>query len=181
MSRRPRGTRPAIVVATLLTAGLALGGCSAGTVTQTDTIVSQAAGARGAVGPMVLQDISIDPGPAETVPSGVEVPLRGTIINEGAEPDRLVSVTTPYAVGFRQEGAPVIPGENAVRIVGSDPIPAVGPGVPDSRIAGTMRLVLTGVTQQLRAGPTYAVTFTFERAGTVTLPVIVVGSGPSEG
>ena len=37
MSRRPRGTRPAIVVATLLTAGLALGGCSAGTVTQTNT------------------------------------------------------------------------------------------------------------------------------------------------
>ena len=48
MSRRPRGTRPAIVVATLLTAGLALGGCSAGTVTNTDTVVSQAAGARGA-------------------------------------------------------------------------------------------------------------------------------------
>jgi periplasmic copper chaperone A len=181
MSRRPRGTRSAIVVATLLTAGLALGACSAGTVTQTDTIVSQAAGARGGVGAIELEDISIDPGPAETVPSGAEVPLRGTIINEGAEPDRLVSVTTPYAVGVRQEGTPVITGENAVRIVGLDAIPAVTPIIPGSRVAGSMRLVLTGVTQQLRPGPTYAVTFTFERAGTVTLPVIVVGSGPSEG
>jgi periplasmic copper chaperone A len=181
MSRRPRGTRPAIVVATLLTAGLALGGCSAGTVTQTDTIVSQAAGARGAVGAMALQDVSIDSGPVETVPSGVEVPLRGTIINEGAEPDRLVSVTTPYAVGFRQEGAPVIPGENAVRIIGAEPGPA-GPSDPANRgVTASMRVVLTGVTQQLRAGPTYAVTFTFERAGAVTIPVIVVGSGPSEG
>jgi len=180
MSRRPRGTRPAIVVATLLTAGLALGGCSAGTVTQTDTIVSQAAGAQGTVGPMVLRDISIDPGPAETVPSGAEVPLRGTIVNEGGTPDRLVAVSSPYAVGFRIEGTTALPGDNALRIVGTDPVPLSPPNI-DLRLPGSARVVLTGVTQQLRAGPTYAVTFTFERAGAVTIPVIVVGSGPSEG
>ncbi|PVZ13034.1 copper chaperone PCu(A)C [Actinomycetospora cinnamomea] len=180
MSRRPHGPRPALVVATLLTAALALAGCSAGTVTQTDTIVSQAAGTQGSVGPMVLQDVSIDSGPAETVPSGVEVPLRGTIINEGAEPDRLVAVSSPYAVGSRIEGGTVVPGENALRIVGADPAPLSPPNI-DLRLPGSARVVLTGVTQQLRAGPTYAVTFTFERAGSVTLPVIVVGSGPSEG
>jgi len=181
MSRRPHGPRPALVVATLLTAALALAGCSAGTVTQTDTVVSQAAGSRGQVGPMILLDMSIDSGPTETVPSGVEVPLRGTIVNEGATADRLVSVSTPYAVGVRQEGVTTIPAENAVRIVGAEPLPA-GPVDPANRgLAASMRLVLTGVTQQLRAGPTYAVTFTFERAGSVTIPMIVVGSGPSEG
>jgi copper(I)-binding protein len=180
MSRRPRGPRPGILVATLLTAALALAGCSAGTVTQTDTIVSQAAGAFGQVGAIALRDISLDPGPAETVPAGAEVALRGTLVNEGGLPDRLVSVTTPYATGVRQEGAAVIPNNNAIRIVGAAPVP-VGPADLDSRQSGSMRLVLTGVTQQLRPGPTYAVTFTFERAGTITLPVIVVGSGPSLG
>jgi periplasmic copper chaperone A len=180
MSRRPRGTRPAIVVATLLTAGLALAGCSAGSVTQTDTIVSQAAGARGVTGAVALEDISMDSGPAETVPSGAEVPLRGTIVNGGAEPDRLVAISSPYAVGFRVEGDTAIPGENALRLVGAEAVP-VGPPNIQTRQPASARLVLTGVTQQLRAGPTYDVTFTFERAGTVTLPVIVVGSGPSEG
>lgn len=180
MSRRPRGTRPAIVVATLLTAGLALGGCSAGTVTATDTIVSQADGASGQVGAIALRDVSLDPGPTATVPSGGEVPLRLTIVNESPVPDRLVSVTTPYAVGVRPEGATEIPGSNAIRVVGLDPGP-VGPAEPDSRVAGSARILLTGVTQQLRPGPTYEVTFTFERAGTVTVPVLVTGSGPAEG
>jgi copper(I)-binding protein len=177
MSRRPRGPRPGIVVAILLTAALALAGCSAGTVTQTGTVVSQAAGARGQVGPMALRDIALESGPTGAVPAGAEVPLRGTIVNESPTPDRLVSVTTPYAIGVRQEGAAVIPGNTAVRIVGA----AVGPAAPDSGQGPTMRLTLTGVTQQLGAGPTYAVTFTFERAGTVTVPVIVVPPGATAG
>jgi periplasmic copper chaperone A len=173
MSRRPRGPRPGIVVATLLTAALALAGCSAGTVTQTDTIVSQAPGAFGQVGAMALRDLSLDPGPAYNVPSGTEIALRGSLINEGPTPDRLVSVSTPYATGVRLEGANVIPNSNAIRIVGTDPVP-VGPANPDTRLAGTARVTLTGITQELRPGPTYAVTFTFERAGSITLPLIVV-------
>jgi copper(I)-binding protein len=180
MSRRPHGSRPALVVATLLTAALALAGCSAGAVTQTDTIVSQAVGARGNAGAIVLQDVSIDSGPVEAVPAGVEVPLRGTIVNEGSTPDRLVSVSSPYAVGFRVEGNTAIPGDYALRMVGAEPVP-VGPANVQTRQPASIRLVLTGVTQQLRSGPTYAVTFTFERAGAVTLPLIVVGSGPPEG
>lgn len=180
MSRRPRGPRPGIVVATLLTAALALAGCSAGAVTQTDTIVSQAAGARGQVGDIVLQDVSLDTGPAESVPAGGEIFVRGTIVNQGSTADRLVSVSTPYAVGARPEGQLAIPAENAVRMVGAEPAP-IGPGSLDTRLAGAMRIALTGVTQQLRPGPTYAVTFTFERAGAVTIPTIVVGAGPSVG
>jgi copper(I)-binding protein len=180
MSRRPRGPRPGIVVATLLTAGLALAGCSAGTVTQTDTIVSQAAGATGQVGAIVLRDVSLDAGPTETVPAGGEVALRGTIVNQSPVPDRLVSVTSPYAVQVRQEGVGVIPGNNRLRIVGAPPAPLEPPNL-DTRQAGSIRLTLIGVTQQLRPGPTYPVTFTFERAGTATVPVIVVGSGPAEG
>ncbi|MHC1558699.1 copper chaperone PCu(A)C [Actinomycetospora sp. C-140] len=180
MSRRPRGPRPGFVVATLLTAALALAGCSAGSVTQTDTVVSQADGATGQVGPIVLRDLSIDAGEAQNVPSGGEVPLRGTIINEGPTADRLVSVSTPYALGARQEGANVVPGSNAIRMVGTEPGP-VGPANLDTRQSGTTRVVLTGVTQAIAAGPTYAVTFTFERAGAVTIPLIVSASEPAVG
>jgi copper(I)-binding protein len=173
MSRRPRGPRPGIVVATLLTAALALAGCSAGAVTQTDTVVSQAAGAYGQIGPIALRDLALDPGPEGRVPGGGEVALRGTLVNQGATPDRLVSVTTPYALSVRTEGATVIPNDNAVRLVGAPPA-ALAPPNPDSRQAGTARVTLTGVTQELRPGPTYALTFTFERAGSITIPVIVV-------
>ncbi|GAA4927370.1 hypothetical protein EV188_102535 [Actinomycetospora succinea] len=176
MSRRPRGHRPGIVAATLLTAALALAGCSAGAVTQTGTIVSQADGATGQVGPIAVQDVSLEPGPAATAVAGGQVPLRGTIINDGPTTDRLVSVSTPYAQSVRVEGASTIPGGNAVRIVGDEPGP-VGPADAALGVGGTMRLTLTGTTQQLRAGPTYEVTFTFERAGAVSIPVIVSAGG----
>jgi len=78
------------------------------------------------------------------------------------------------------EGTTAIPGDNAVRIVGADPRP-VGLPNQDERVAGTLRLTMQGVTQVLRPGPTYAVTLTFERAGTITLPVIVVGAGEAAG
>ncbi|MDD7938707.1 hypothetical protein PHK61_09795 [Actinomycetospora lutea] len=180
MSRRPRGPRPGIVAATLLTAALALAGCSAGAVTQTDTIVSQADGARGQAGPLLLEDVAIEPGPAGAVPSGAEATIRGTIINDGPTTDRLVSVTTPYALNARPEGVTTIPANNAVRLVGDDAGP-VGPADAAQGTGATARLTLTGVTQELRQGPTYAVTFTFERAGSVTIPVIVSGLGPPAG
>lgn len=179
MSRRPRGHRPGIVAATLLIAALALTGCSAGAVTQTGTIVSQADGAVGQIGPISLQDMSIEGGPAAFTPAGGQAALRGTIINDGPTTDRLVSVTTPYAQNVRPEGATTIPSVNAVRIVGEDPGP-VGPADAALGVGGTMRLTLTGVTQELRPGPTYDVTFTFERAGSVTVPVIVGTGGLAE-
>jgi copper(I)-binding protein len=181
MSRRARGYRPAFVVATMLTAALALAGCSAGTVTQTDTIVQNTAvGAYGQVGGIALRDLTIDGGLTEAIPAGAPAQLKGEIVNDDPLPDRLVSVSSPYAVAIVPEGATAIPGDNAVRIVGADPGP-VGLPNQDERVAGTLRLTMQGVTQVLRPGPTYAVTLTFERAGTITLPVIVVGAGEAAG
>ena len=178
MSRSPRRPRLALVVATLLTAALAVASCSAGALTQTGTAVSQAAGAWGRVGTIVIQDAAIEAGPAETVPPNVEVPVRGTIVNESLAGDRLMSVTSPFALGYRIEGVTAIPGKGALRMVGAETAP-VGPSSFPASQPASARVVLTGVTEQLRAAPTYAVTFTFERAGSVTLPLIVVGSGPS--
>lgn len=183
MTRRPTGRqastsrrRTALLVATLLgAAALVLSGCSAGAVTQTDTTVSSVSGTEGQVGQVLLRDITLDPGTATVVPAGATITLAGTFVNQGLGDDQLVSVTTPYAAQVRSEGFTTIPGNSATSMVGSRPGP-VGPPSP-TQPNGTMRITLAGVTQVLHAGPTYAVTFTFARAGSITLPVPVQPTG----
>jgi copper(I)-binding protein len=172
MTRRPTGRprRTAVLAATLLgAAALVLSGCSAGAVTQTDTVVPQVSGSQGQTGQILIRDITLDPGPAIVVPAGATITLAGTLVNQGLGDDQLVSVTSPYFGQVRTEGTTTIPGNDATRIVGSQPGP-VGPPSP-TQPTGTLRLTAPGVTQVLHAGPTYPVTFTFARSGTVTLPV----------
>ena len=176
MSRRPTRRGPAVgLLLTAAAAVLALTGCSAGAVTQTDTTVSSTTGAEGQAGSIAIRDLSIDPGPVPVVPAGATVFLRGTLANQADTTDRLVSVSTPYAAGVRAEGVTVLPGQNAVMIVGSAPVP-VGPPIAIARLSGTARITLGPVTQVLNAGPTYDVTLTFERSGSITLPVPVVST-----
>ncbi len=172
MTRRPTGRprRTALLAATLLgAAALVLSGCSAGAVTQTDTTVSSVSGSEGQTGQILLRDITLDPGQQVVVPAGATITLAGTLVNQGLGDDQLVSVTSPYFGAARPEGTTTIPGNDATRIVGSQPGP-VGPPSP-TQPTGTMRITLPGVTQVLHAGPTYPVTFTFARSGSVTLPV----------
>ena len=178
MIRRPTGRprRAALLAATLLgAAALVLSGCSAGAVTQTDTVGSLA-GSEGQVGQVALRDITLDPGPAVVVPAGATITLSGTLVNQGLGDDQLVSVTSPYFGAARPEGTTTIPGNDATRIVGSQPGP-VGPPSP-TQPTGTMRITLPGVTQVLHAGPTYPITFTFAKAGSITLPVSVESTSP---
>ena len=176
MTRPSRRPARVAACAAALVAGLALAGCSAGAVTQTDTTMTGVTGSQGQVGEMLVRDAAIDPGTTAVVPAGTTVTLRASLINEAPGGDRLVSVSTPYATTVTSQGVTQIPGDNALRLVGSDPGP-VGPAPADTRIAATARIVLGGVTQVLHAGPTYPVTFTFERAGAVTVPVPVQSAG----
>jgi copper(I)-binding protein len=177
MTRRPTGrVRTATLVATLLgTAALALSGCSAGAVTQTDTTVTSVYGSQAQVGEMLLRDVTMDPGPQVVVPAGATVTLRGTLVNQALASDQLVSVSTPYAAQIRAEGFTTIPGNSATRMVGSVPGP-VGPPSP-TQVNGTMRITLAGTSQVLHEGPTYPVTFTFARSGSVTVPVPMSSQG----
>jgi copper(I)-binding protein len=172
MTRRPTGRprRTALLAATLLgAAALVLSGCSAGAVTQTDTTVSSVSGSEGQTGQILLRDITLDPGQEVVVPAGATITVAGTLVNQGLGDDQLVSVTSPYFGQVRNEGTTTIPGNDAIRIVGSQPGP-VGPPSP-TQPSGTVRLTASGVSQVLHAGPTYPVTFTFARSGSVTLPV----------
>lgn len=179
MTRRPTGRprRTALLVASLLgAAAVALSGCSAGAVTQTDTSVPSVPGTEGQVGSIALRDVTLDPGSVATVPAGATVTLKGTLVNQGLDDDQLISVSTPYASQVRAEGTTSIPGNAATQIVGSRPGPVGRPSPTQPN--GTARITLAGVTQVLRAGPTYPVTFTFARSGSVTLPVSVQTASP---
>ncbi|MEJ2867263.1 hypothetical protein WCD74_05760 [Actinomycetospora sp. OC33-EN08] len=179
MTRRPTGRpRTALLAATLLgAAALVLSGCSAGAVTQTDTTISSVSGTEGAVGQVLLRDVTIDPGATPVVPAGSAVTLRGSIVNQDLADDQLVSVSTPYAGPPRAEGFTTIPGNSSTFIIGAQPGP-VGPPSP-TQPTGTMRITLPAVAQVLHEGPTYPVTFTFARAGSITLPVYMSSTGPT--
>ncbi|WP_018333218.1 copper chaperone PCu(A)C [Actinomycetospora chiangmaiensis] len=173
MTRRSTGRpRTALLAATLLgAAALVLSGCSAGAVTQTDTTVSSVVGTEGQVGQVLLRNVTLDPGASPVVQAGSTVALRGTIINQALQDDQLVSVSTPYAGPARAEGFTTIVGNSSTAMVGADPVP-VGPPSPTNPTA-SMRITLPQVSQVLHEGPTYPVTFTFARAGSVTLPVFL--------
>ena len=112
--------------------------------------------------------------PVAGVPGhGISLALRGTLVNESGTTDRLVSASTPYAQQVSIEGPTTIPGTNAVRLIGLTE-GAVGPRRPDIRETATIRLVLRGVTQVLRPGPTYQVTLNFQNQGSMTIPVTMV-------
>ena len=179
MTRRPTGRprRTALLAATLLgAAALVLSGCSAGAVTQTDTTVSSVAGSEGQVGQLLLRNVTMDPGSAVIVPAGATVTLAGTVVNQGLDDDQLLSVSSPYVSQVRSEGTTTIPGDAATQMVGSQPGPVGKPSPAQPN--GTMRVTLSGVTQVLHAGPTYPVTFTFAKAGSILLPVPVQTTSP---
>jgi periplasmic copper chaperone A len=96
-------TRPAAaaVVIGAMTAAVALAGCGAGQITQTDTQVASVNGANAGVGAISVRDATIefsDVAKGDAVyPRGGSAPLQMSIVNTGTESDRLISATSPVA------------------------------------------------------------------------------------
>lgn len=175
MSRRHRLMRHSFPATALIAAAcaiaLALTGCSAGQITQTDSQMAAVDGAYGDVGDRIaLRDVLI-PAPsssAGTYPAGSNVPVLLTIVNQGTSPDELISVTSPAADRVLVLGTRTIPpGTNVTSTIASAP----GTGQPQSPlVVGQLRIVLN-TTQPLRVGLNTPVTFVFRNAGTLTVPV----------
>jgi copper(I)-binding protein len=150
---------------------LALVGCSAGQITQTDSQVSAVNGANGNVGSTIaLRDVLIPypSSPDGTYRAGSTVPVLLTIINQGTSADQLIGVASPAAGQAVVLGTTQIPpGTNVISTAGTAP----APGEPVSPlVVGELRIVLT-TTAPLRAGLNIPVTFQFRNAGKLTLPV----------
>jgi copper(I)-binding protein len=220
VSRSPRTRRTGTAAAIgALIGALALAGCGAGQITQTDTQVAAVDGALATVGFIAIRDAQIEFGEAEGVnvySRGGEAPLSLTIANTGADADKLVSVSSPAAASVKISGTPDIAG-GRVLVVEGEPEGAAEPTAPSgsARPTGTAaatptspaptstaptstasatpsatasanaegpgaatgkreaQIVLTGLTDDIRSGLTYPVTFRFERAGEVTVNVPV--------
>ncbi len=175
MSRWHRLTRRPFAVTALIAAcsatALALVGCSAGQITQTDSQVAAVDGAYGDVGRNIaLRDVVIPAPPSSngTYPTGSSVPVLLTIINQGTSADELISVTSPAASQVLVLGTTTIaPGMNVTSTAGSA---SAGVQSQSPLVLGQLRIVLN-TTQPLRAGLNTPVTFVFRNAGKVTLPV----------
>jgi copper(I)-binding protein len=220
VSRSPRTRRTGTAAAIgALIGALALAGCGAGQITQTDTQVAAVDGALATVGSIAIRDAQIEFGEAEGVNvynRGGAAPLSLTIANTGADADKLVSVSSPVAASVKISGTPDIAG-GRVLVVEGEPEGAAEPAAPSgsARPTGTAaatptspaptstaptstasatpsataaanaegpgaatgkreaQIVLTGLTDDIRSGLTYPVTFRFERAGEVTVNVPV--------
>lgn len=172
VARRLGWAAPAAVAVTLLA------GCGAGQPAATAGQAASSGGAVGAIGTIQLRDAVITysgPVPGDTVyDPGQDAPLQVTIVNDATgrvdDPpvDRLVAVRSPIAASGRIVGDARIP-DGQVLTAGYDgPLSSVTP-------PGTMsvEIVLVGLTEPVRAGLTYPVDLTFERAGTVRLEVPV--------
>ncbi|HEX8759707.1 MAG TPA: copper chaperone PCu(A)C [Pseudonocardiaceae bacterium] len=175
MSRRHRLMRRRFAVTALIAACCAsapsLVGCSAGQITQTDSQVAAVDGAFADVGESIaLRDVLIPAPPNSngTYPAGSSVPVLLTIINQGTRADRLIAVTSPVASQVLVLGTTTIPpGTNVTSTAGSA---SAGVQSQSPLVVGQLRIVLS-TTQPLRAGLNTPVTFVFENAGSVTLPV----------
>lgn len=161
-----RGTAMAVAAA------VTLGGCGAGQVAQTANQVTTSGGALGSAGPMLVRDAQItwtDPVPEGSVyEPGEDAPLQVTIVNTGRDGDRLVAVSSPVATSGEITGDAAVPGEQVLVAGYDDPVSSIA--VPG---ATAIDITLVGITDPVRAGLTYPVVFTFERAGDlrVELPV----------
>jgi copper(I)-binding protein len=101
-----------------------------------------------------------------------------TVTNKGTEADKLLSATTPVAGEAQLHTTITEDGVMKMR-----PVSAIDlkPGASVTLKPGGMHLMLTQLKQPLKAGDSFPVAFTFEKAGRVTATVKVQKAGAMSG
>ncbi|MGH3906570.1 MAG: hypothetical protein ACRDTE_20670 [Pseudonocardiaceae bacterium] len=151
-------------IAVAIALGLVLAGCGDAPEPLTTN------GAR--VGDVLLRDAQIAyDGPVRggtVYRAGQDAPLRLTIINEGDDPDRLVSVSSPVAGSGVIIGDAALPGGHTLTAGMDEPVASITP--PGS---SAVRIVLRDLKADVGAGSRHPVEFTFERAGRLSVELSV--------
>jgi copper(I)-binding protein len=159
-----RALRAATTVV-LLVSPVALSACSAGQVTQTASQERDKVGAMGQAGALTIRAVQfLSPG-ENGYEQGDDADLRMAIVNTGSEDDTLSDVSgegfgeVEFDDGSTGSGSAdgiEIPADSAVFIDGEE-----------------LGITLTGLDDSLTTGQYLELTFTFDNAGEVTLPVTV--------
>lgn len=101
-----------------------------------------------------------------------------SVDNPGSEPDRLLSASTPRAQ--RAELHNHI-NDNGVMRMRQVPDVAVPVGQKVSFMPGSLHVMLMGLTAPLKVGDRFPMTLRFEKAGEVTVDVVVQADAPAVG
>jgi copper(I)-binding protein len=131
---------------------LALTGCSAGIQAETSRERPTIDGIGSAIGTLTIRNAYVG-GPAEP---GGEAPVLLSVFNNGTQPDRLVSISSPDA------GAGTVPTDVTLP-----------PGGQQLLYTADRAARLTGLTQPAQVGSIVPVVLTFERAGQLRLSLPV--------
>lgn len=183
--RFPRAVAPAVA---LVLGSTSLGACAAGQRAQTSNQFSVVDGVAADVGTIGLRDLGVSaPSAAGGYPKASTATLAMAIVNNGREPDALISVTTPAAAQVVIT-APTGTTTVAVSSGTASGAPSASPSgpptgalidLPPSQLVrvgstpGSGNLALTNLANPLIAGQSIPVTFTFRSAGSITVKVPV--------
>ncbi len=162
----------AATMGVLLLSPLALSACSAGQVNQTAGQERDKVGAMAEVGDIKLRAVEFAYPRGGAYDDGDDADLTMAIVNSGPEDDALVDIS---GEGF---GDVEIDDDSATSSGGSGAsseieIPAGGVVYVDGE---ELSISLTDLDESLTTGQSLELTFTFENAGEVTIPVTVATS-----
>jgi copper(I)-binding protein len=170
-----------------LGAALAIAGCGAGQITQTDTQQPAVNGAYAQAGRVLIRDAALQfpQSGQQAYAAGSNAPLSLVIVNQEPTDDELVSVSSPLASGAQIEGSKVIVAGSYLVVGGQEggagaetsaaqpssatAAAAASGGVKTPEKMGHATVVLQGLRTNVWAGMTVPVTFTFRNAGQVTV------------
>ena len=169
----------AATMGVLLLSPVALSACSAGQVTQTATQERDKTGAQAQVGDISIREAKLAPADDGGYQSGDNAQLQVGLVNGGSSADTLVSVD---GEGFTS--AEIANTAARISSTSTEPtdrieIPA-GSSVFVGQDSSDYEITLSGLDESLTTGQYIKVTFSFEKAGEVTLPITVANPTSSE-
>lgn len=145
-----------LALAAAVIASVALTGCAAGQISQTARQVAAIDGGNATVGAIGVRNALLATPAGPNYAQGSNVSLLVLLANTGIDTDTLTAVSTPAAgqVALPEAGLP-LPGQTNVTVGGE----------------GGTAITLTGLTRALCYGQSVPLTFSFQKAGQVTLNV----------
>lgn len=150
--RAATGTAWAVAAAT----ALLLSGCAAGQVSQTAQQVAAIDGGNATVGHVGVRNVLVATPPAANYPQGSSAALSMVVFNAGLDGDSLIEISTPAAKSVALS-APKIPLPAQSNVTLAD--------------GGAATATLTGFTKTFCYGQSIPLTFSFEKAGRLTVNV----------
>ena len=164
VSRTAPSPRRLLVVAVLASA-LALTGCASGKIAQTAQQVSAVSSGNGKIGDIDVLNVqfSTPSTPTASYPKGGTAPLEIWVSNDSIDADTLTQATTPAAGKVEIQGTATVQPKSL------------------EDFGTKYKIALTGLTAPIGYGVSVPVTFTFQRAGTITInvPVEIPGARTS--